>query len=121
MWFCKLLRDYLSERKTQCKIKNSMSELITLPSGVGEGSVLGPTFFACGLIDISEVARLTKLQCSEQKVDKEVSSVEYADDCTGIIVCNSEKDLQVAVNIMLNNFQVYFEANSLCLKLAIAG
>ena len=113
---CNLLRNYLSERKTQCKVKNSVSELITLPSGVGEGSVLGPTFFACGLIDISEVSRLTKVQCSRQNVEVEVTSVEYADDCTGIIICNSEKDLQVAVNVMLNNFQVYFESNSLCLN-----
>ena len=113
---CKLLNDYLTNRQTQCKVKNSYSEFITLPSGVGEGSVLGPTFFACGLVDIDQVAKITESKCVEVGVAANISTIEYADDCTGLVVADTEKDLQVALNIMLQTFQMYFEANSLCLN-----
>ena len=57
---------------------------------MGEGSVLGPTFFACGLIDIDQVAVLTKSKCEEEGVKVEVTGVEFADDCTGILICKTE-------------------------------
>ena len=113
---CKLLDDYLTNRQTQCKVKNSYSEFITLPSGVGEGSVLGPTFFACGLVDINQVAVITTRKCEEAGITVSASTTEYADDCTGLVICDSESDLQIAINIMLKTFETYFEANSLSLN-----
>ena len=113
---CNLLNDYLTNRQTQCKVKTSYSEFITLPSGVGEGSVLGLTFFACGLVDISQVAMITMNKCRERGICIKSSTIEYADDCTGLIIAESESDLQVALNVMLETFQVYLEANSLCLN-----
>ena len=83
---------------------------------MGEGSVLGPTFFACGLVDIDQVAKITESKCVEVGVAAKISTIEYADDCTGLVVADTEKDLQVALNIMLQTFQMYFEANSLCLN-----
>ena len=113
---CMLLNDYLTGRQTKCKIKNTYSRYVELSSGVGEGSVLGPTFFACGLIDIEQVAVLTKSKCKEVGVEVEVSGVEFADDCTGVLICRTEEDLQSAVNVMIEVYQTYFESNGLCLN-----
>ena len=44
-----LVGSYLSNRKTQCRIKGCMSSTVELDSGVGEGSVLGPGFYICGM------------------------------------------------------------------------
>ena len=54
---CSLVDSYLTERKTRCRIKGEMSEIVTLDSGVGEGSVLGPVFFICGMVAVSMVAK----------------------------------------------------------------
>ena len=113
---CRLLHDYLTGRQTKCKIKSTYSRYVKLSSGVGEGSVLGPTFFACGLIDIDQVGVLTKAKCAEVGVEVEVKGVEFADDCTGILICKTEEDLQIAVNVMIEEYQTYFESNNLCLN-----
>lgn len=44
-----LVNSYLTGRKTQCRIKGCLSGEVVLDSGVGEGSVLGPGFFICGM------------------------------------------------------------------------
>ena len=42
---------------TQVKVKNVISDEIELKTEVGEGSILAPNFFSCGMTDISIVAR----------------------------------------------------------------
>ena len=78
---CQLLSNYLTGRRTTTKIKNIMSKEVNLETGVGEGSVLGPNFFSCGMTDISIITQ-----------------VEYADDTTGVIGASNEQDLQIAVD-----------------------
>ena len=113
---CKLLSDYLTGRKTKCRIKTSFSGLVELESGVGEGSVLGPTFFACGLIDIDQVGVKTREECKRLGFEVDVRGVEFADDCSGILICKTEDEMQKAVNVMIEMYQIYFESNGLCLN-----
>ena len=74
-WTCKLVEDYLSGRSTKTKIGNFLSKAVTLNSGVGEGSVLGPAIFAMGLCDVGLVAKDTVKICKELGLDVDVPVV----------------------------------------------
>ena len=114
---CKLLRNYLTGRSTKVKIKSLTSPSVTLDTGVGEGSVLGPNFFSCGMTDISIVAkRVTKYLKDFYKIDAFLTQIEYADDTTGIISCETERELQIAVDELLKGFGKFYSANGLKLN-----
>ena len=114
---CKLLRNYLTGRSTKVKIKSLSSPSVNLDTGVGEGSVLGPNFFSCGMTDISVVAsRVTEHLNSFYKMDAFLTQIEYADDTTGIISCKTERELQIAVDELLRGFGKFYSANGLKLN-----
>ena len=115
-WTCKLVEDYLSGRSTKTKIGNFLSKAVTLNSGVGEGSVLGPAIFAMGLCDVGLVAKDTVKICEELGLDIQAETVEFADDVTGILGAYTEEDMQVAINVMFEQFKKYFSANGLVLN-----
>ena len=115
-WTRKLIEDYLSGRCTRTKIGNYLSEAVTLNSGVGEGSVLGPAIFAMGLCDVGLVAADTVKICGELGLDVLAETVEFADDVTGLIGAYTEEDMQVAINVMFEQFKKYFSANGLVLN-----
>ena len=78
---CDLLEDYLTGRQTQVKVKNVLSPPLSLDTGGGEGSLLWPNFFSCGMTDVSVVARQVKHDLMEtDKVNVRVKQIEYADD-----------------------------------------
>ena len=114
---CKLLENYLTRRRTQVKIKNVKSGEIVLDTGVGEGSVLGPTFFSCGMTDVSVVAKRV-MQALEDTHNFKVyiTQIEYADDCTGVVAADTEDELQVAVDELLKGFSSFYSANGLKLN-----
>ena len=116
---CDLLQNYLTGRKTKTIIENSISEEITLDTGVGEGSVLGPNCFSINMVCISEVAKRTERRMKdEHNIVIEAFTDEFADDATGIIGANSEQDLQIAINIMLEEFLEYYSKNGLKLNVS---
>ena len=111
---CKLLENYLTGRRTRVKIQNVKSGEVLLETGVGEGSVLGPNFFSCGMTDVAVVAtRITKALEEEDDIKVFITQIEYADDCTGVVSADSEEDLQVAVNKLLKGFSEFYSANGL--------
>ena len=112
----KLVYSYLTDRKTRCKIKNCISEPITLESGVGEGSVLGPVFFIMGMCSVSMVARRTVEEMERRGHKIEASTLEFADDTSGVLVAETEEILQEAINIMSDMFAEYFNAMGMCLN-----
>ena len=115
-WTRKLVEDYLSGRSTRTKIGNFLSEAVTLNSGVGKGSVLGPAIFAMGLCDVGLVAKDTVKICGELGLDVLAETVEFADDVTGLLGAYTEEDMQVAINVMFEQFKKYFSANGLVLN-----
>ena len=114
---CDLLDNYLTGRRTRVKIKGIMSPEIGLDTGVGEGSVLGPNFFSCGMTDISVVSSRVKEHLkSFYKIDAFVTQIEYADDTTGLISCSTERELQIAIDELLQGFSRFYSANGLKLN-----
>ena len=114
---CKLLNNYLTGRSTRVKIKSLTSPSVHLDTGVGEGSVLGPNFFSCGMTDISVVgSRVSKHLKTFYNMDAYITQIEYADDTTGIISCQTERELQIAVDELLKGFGTFYSANGLKLN-----
>ena len=114
---CKLLKNYLTGRRTKVKVKKAVSPEVGLDTGVGEGSVLGPNFFSCSMTDISVVAtRVMKKLKEVYKIDAFITQIEYADDTTGIISCETERELQIAVDELLLGFSRFYSANGLKLN-----
>ena len=115
---CEILSDYLTNRKTKTIIGASISNEVTLNTGVGEGSCLGPTYFSCGMACISVVAKRTVKRLKEEYniIGVEAFTDEFADDATGILGAKTESDLQMAVNVMLEEFLRYYSANGLALN-----
>ena len=112
-----LLSNYLSGRRTKVKVKNVLSDSVSLETGVGEGSVLGPNFFSCGMTDVSVVAtRVKEKLITIDKIDIWVSQIEYADDCTPIMAADTEDDLQAASDRMLAGYNSFYSANGLKLN-----
>ena len=113
---CKLLTNYLTNRKTVTCISGCSSEPTTLGAGVGEGSVVGPTIFISGVCCVPSVAKKTMAICSENGIDTRTGSNEFADDCSGYVACWNEDDLQIGVNTMMANYKHYFASNGLALN-----
>ena len=114
---CKLLDNYLTGRRTRCKVKNILSGEVQLETGVGEGSVLGPNFFSCAMTDIGVVARRVVKELKEDwGIEVYINTIEYADDTTGLIGAKTEGELQFAVDALLKAFGDFYSANGLKLN-----
>ena len=113
-----IIYNYLTSRRTKTIIEKSISTEIEI-TGVGEGSVLGPNCFSIGMICISVVAKRTvKRMKDEHNKICEAFTDEFADDATGILGCDNEEDLQLAINIMLEEFLEYYSLNGLKLNVS---
>ena len=73
--------DYLSNRKQRVVVDGKCSSWLNIPSGVPQGSTLGPLFFIIFISDLPEV------------VSQERSVALYADDCKMFRVVNCPSDL----------------------------
>ena len=70
--FVNWLRSYLYDRKQRVKLGDTKSSLISVSSGVPQGSVLGPILFAVYL-------------STYKTLDKNVNVIKYADDVSLVI------------------------------------
>ena len=114
---CKLISNYLTGRKTKCSMNGSTSDYVELSSGVGEGSVLGPTLYTLGQICVSTVCDIVKERMrNEYGIEVDTLSVEYADDVSGLVACDNDSQLQIAMNIIMDQYKDYFSACGLCLN-----
>ena len=80
--FLSWLESYLSLRNFRVKVKNNFGPVVNMPSGVPQGSILGPFLFAAFMGQIN-FCNFLSARC-----------IQYADDVT-IIEPVSEKDPQV--------------------------
>ena len=114
---CKLIDNYLTGRKTKCLVNGAMSSSVDLSSGVGEGSVLGPSLYTLGQVCVSMVMDIVKDKMKEvYNVSADVLSCEYADDVTGLAALDNDEDAQLTVNIIMSQYADYFSACGLCLN-----
>ena len=112
-----LVHSYLSDRQTRCKVKEAISGPETLQTGVGEGSVLGPCFFIVGLSSVNIVAKRTERELWENhNIWVEAHTLEFADDTSGILICDNEEELQIAVDVMFTKFRHYFNSMGMALN-----
>ena len=114
---CNLVQDYLTGRKTKCSVNGFTSSTIDLTSGVGEGSVIGPTLYTLGQVCVSSVCDIVKDRLHEEKgIAADTLSCEYADDVTGAIAVKTDEELQVATTMLMDQYGDYFSAAGLCLN-----
>ena len=126
----KLLESYLTGRKSRVKIKGKLSSWIEVLTGIGEGSVLGPLVFILTIVCVTVVlARaIIKLQAlgitaatdktPDTQAQVELSSVEFADDVTGIAIADTEQQVQLALQTLADEYDQYFGAHGLKINVA---
>ena len=115
----KLLENYLTGRRSVTKVSGVWPTAIQVLTGIGEGSVLGPLVFILTIVCVSMGLIRVKTILQEQHAitakmddavyDKQVSlsSTEFADDCTGVAVADTEQQLSVALNVMAAEYKRY--------------
>ena len=111
-----MVHSYLTGRKTQCKIGDKTSEAITLDTGVGEGSVVGPNYFIMSMCSVSIIAKRVEKRLRDRGVECEILTQEFADDTSSMIVADTDSDIQEAVTEMMKEFEYYFNSAGLCLN-----
>ena len=113
-----LVDSYLTDRKTRCRIKDKLSDAITLDTGVGEGSVVGPNYFIMGMVSVAIIAKRVVAKLAEKGIEVEICTQEFADDTSACITAENDAVMQVAVDEMMAGFQHYFNSAGLCLNQA---
>ena len=113
---CRMIRSYLTSRRTVCSIGGQTSPAVTLQSGVGEGSIVGPLFFGIVLCCIAAVGRRTVRRLQEENILAEVKMRGYADDVSAVISCLLECDLQRSIDVFLEEMEVYCSAAGLVMN-----
>ena len=126
----KMLHSYLTNRKSRTKVKGVYSAWVEVKTGIGEGSVLGPLVFiltivCCTMALVRAAQRLRQMNYSVQmdntpKYDSQISlsSVEFADDVTGLTVCQTEDQVAASLMIMMEEYEKYFSSNGLKINVA---
>ena len=98
-WF----KSYLSSRKQFVIINNSESTLLSVTTGVPQGSVLGPLLFLLYVNDICNCSNIADI-------------ISFADDTT-VIVCGKDmSDLSNVMNAELEKISKWFKTNKLCIN-----
>ena len=111
--FCKLIMSYMSVRTNSVKIKQHVSEPRQVFTGVGEGSVLGPLVFLVLILEVSLVMRLVmrRLEAETNIARKvELHSVQFADDCTNVIVTEDEWQMETVMTLCSEEYHKYFSS-----------
>jgi len=98
-WF----RSYLTQRKQYVKYINSSSDILTLPCGVPQGSVLGPLLFIIYTNDLPNCLNDAKV-------------ILFADDTTLYMSSNHIQQLYHTVNTELELLNDWFRSNKLSLN-----
>lgn len=99
-WFT----SYLKGRKQFVKINDCKSNILTIKSGVPQGSILGPLLF---IIYINDFCKL--------KLNGKI--ITYADDTVILYSCSNHEILQNNINTDLKTIKYWFDANKLLINI----
>ena len=103
-----LINNYLTNRKQFVEFNGTCSDLLSISTGVPQGSVLGPLLF---IIYINDIA----------KVSKVFQPIIYADDTTLFSTLKSfhttsDNDTECLINLELDKIDMWLKANKLSLN-----
>ena len=74
-WIVRWLQSYLTDRKASVKVRCTLSRLLTIPSGVPQGSIIGPLLFILFVNDLGSILESDKLMYADDlKIFRSVSS-----------------------------------------------
>jgi len=99
-----MFENYLSDRKQQVKISNSLSDVLTIKRGVPQGTVLGPILFLIYINNMSEILHKGKL-------------IAYADDTVLVFSGGNWDEVSAAASLGLRRIGVWLKNNNLLLNL----
>ena len=120
-YVCRLLQNYMKGRKNSVKIGSHVSTPVSVETGVGEGSVLGPLLFLICILEVTIVMDLVRerLQAEQPEMvdDVELHTNQFADDCTNIVVAENEDQMEVTMEICSSEYHKYFSAQGMKLNL----
>ena len=100
-WF----RSYLTDRTQYVEYNNTKSSIKTLPSGLPQGSVLGPLLFIIYTNDLPNCLKVTK-------------AILFADDTTIFLSSQNKQFLYESVNKDLHSLNEWFQTNKLSLNVS---
>ena len=90
-------------------VGGATSSPVKLQSGVGEGRVVGLLLFMVTLCDVTVVAeRVMDKLGWDYAFDVFITLIAYADDISAVIVCDTEAEIQTAVDLLMDEFLQYF-------------
>ena len=112
-----MIESYLTGRSTVCTVGSATSSPVKLQSGVGEGSVVGPLFFVATLCDVSVVAERSMTRLGrDYGLDVLIRLIAYADDISAVVIGDTEAEVQLAVEVVMEEFLEYFSSAGLSMN-----
>ena len=121
-----LINSYLSGRVNVTKVAGYFSRQISVPTGIGEGSVLGPLAFILTIVCLRSVlervaekvrARFNvgvSIGWTWQPGDViKIMHVLFADDVTPLVACENEEQLKFILETFMEEYSIYFGAHGL--------
>ena len=120
--FCRLIMSYMSGRTNSVKIKQYVSVPRQVPTGVGEGSVLGPLVFLILILEVTLVQQIVRdrLKSEHEEIARKVElhSVQFADDCTNVIITEDEWQMEVVMKLCSQEYHRYFSSQGMKLNVS---
>ena len=113
----KLIESYMTGRRNCTKVGGRMSKTVEVPTGIGEGSVLGPLIFLIAILETSAIMKIVKDKVMKEhpgQIDgMEMSTICFADDTT--LICSAEDDiaLEMLMKICSREYSIYFRSQGM--------
>ena len=101
--FLNWLTSYLTDRKQQVQIGNTLSDPSPIADGVPQGSILGPLLFLLYINDIAQSSKILKFTM-------------FADDTCIFLSCSKISDLEIKLNTEIVHVSNWLKANKLSLN-----
>lgn len=117
---CNLIDSYMQGRTNSVKVDGYVSDPVEVPTGVGEGSVLGPLIFLIQIIEVTEVMNVIREILEDRDPilsdSTELRTVQFADDCTNVVATDNEWQMEELLDVCSKEYHRYFSAQGMKLN-----